>query len=109
MKTNKTCVDTYAHETGSATPILGAIFSGSVADAGQQLYGRAIQAGFGKGAHLHGVGDGATWTADQIDGQSGVQGRCLTDFYHLCGYLTAAAKSCAPRHEKAWMDKQKTG
>jgi hypothetical protein len=95
------------HEAGSTTPTFGATFSGSVADAGQQLYHGAVQAGFGKKTHLHAVGDGATWIADQIDGQFGAQGRYLIDFYHICGYLAAAAKSCAPQHEKAWMDKQK--
>jgi len=95
------------HKAGSATPTFGATFSGTVTDAGQQLYHCAVQAGFGKGTHLHGVGDGATWIADQIDEQFGAQGSYLIDFYHICDYLAAAAKSCAPQHEKAWMDTQK--
>jgi len=95
------------HKAGSATPTFGATFSGTVTDAGQQLYHCAVQAGFGKGTHLHGVGDGATWIADQIDEQFGAQGSYLIDFYHICGYLAAAAKSCAPQHGKAWMDTQK--
>jgi hypothetical protein len=95
------------HETGSTTPTFGATFSGSVADAGQQLYHCAVQAGFGKKTRLHAVGDGATWIADQIDGHFGAQGRYLIDFYHLCDYLATAAKSCAPKHEKAWMEQQK--
>jgi hypothetical protein len=45
------------HKAGSATPTFGATFSGTVTDAGQQLYQCAVQAGFGKGTHLHGVGD----------------------------------------------------
>ena len=49
----------------------------------------------------------ATWIADQIDKQFGAQGSYLIDFYHICDYLAAAAKSCAPQHEKAWMDTQK--
>lgn len=88
-------------------PPLAQPFSGSVADAGQQLYHCAVQAGLGKKTLLHAVGDGATWIADQIDQQFGAQGRYLIDFYHICDYLAAAAKSCAPRHEKAWMDQQK--
>jgi hypothetical protein len=95
------------HEAGSTTPTFGATFSGTVADAGKQLYHCAIQAGLGKGTHLHAVGDGATWIADQIDEQFGAQGSYLIDFYHICDYLAAAAKSCASKHEKAWLDKQK--
>jgi hypothetical protein len=78
-----------------------------VADAGKQLYDCAIQAGFGKRTQLHAVGDGATWIADQIDHQFGAQGSYLIDFYHICDYLAAAAKACAPMNEKVWLDKQK--
>jgi len=95
------------HKVGSTTPIFGATFSGTVADAGKQLYDCAVQAGFGKGTKLHAVGDGATWIADQIDEQFGAQGSYLIDFYHICDYLAAAAKPCAPMNEKAWLDKQK--
>ena len=95
------------HAAGSTTPTFGATFSGTVADAGKQLYDCAVQAGFGKKTQLHAVGDGATWIADQIDQQFGAQGRYLIDFYHICDYLAAAAKACAPMNEKAWLDKQK--
>ena len=96
------------HEAGGTTPTFGATFSGTVADAGKQLYHCAVQAGLGKGTHLHAVVDGATWIADQIDEQSGAQGRYLIDFYHICDYLAAAAKSCAPKHEKerGWINKK---
>ncbi len=66
-----------------------------------------MQAGFGKKTQLHAVGDGATWIADQIDERFGAQGSYLIDFYHLCGYLAAAANTCASKNEKAWLDKQK--
>lgn len=92
-----------AHEAGSTTPLFGATF----ADAGQQLYDCAVQAGFGKRTQLHAVGDGATWIAGQIDEQFGAQGSYLIDFYHICDYLAAAAKTCAPKNEKAWLDTQK--
>jgi len=95
------------HEAGRTTPTFGATFSGTVADAGQQLYHCAVQSGFGKKTHLHAVGDGATWLADQIDEQFGAQGSYLIDFYHICDYLAAAAKSCAPKDEKAWLDNPK--
>jgi len=95
------------HKAGSTTPTFGATFSGTVADAGKQLYHCAVQAGFGKKTQLHAVGDGAMWIADQIDQQFGAQGSYLIDFYHICDYLAAAAKACAPKNEKAWLDKQK--
>ena len=95
------------HKAGSTTATFGATFSGTVADAGKQLYHCAVQAGFGNKTQLHAVGDGATWIADQIDLQFGAQGRYLIDFYHICDYLAAAAKTCAPKHEKAWLDQQK--
>lgn len=62
------------HEVGSITTTFGATFSGLVADAGKQCYHCAVQAGFGKGTHLHAVGDGATWITDQIDERFGAQG-----------------------------------
>jgi len=95
------------HAAGSTTPTFGATFSGTVADAGKQLYDCAIQAGFGKRTQLHAVGDGATWIADQIGQQFGAQGSYLIDFYPICDFLAAAAKACAPMNEKVWLDKQK--
>jgi hypothetical protein len=92
---------------GAQHPLLARHFPGTVADAGKQLYDCAIQAGFGKRTQLHAVGDGATWIADQIDHQFGAQGSYLIDFYHICDYLAAAAKACAPMNEKVWLDKQK--
>ena len=71
------------------------------ADAGQQLYYCAVQAGFGNNTQLHAVGDGATWIAEQIEQQFGAQGNYLIDCYHLCDYLAAAANTRAPRNQKA--------
>ena len=48
------------HAAGSTPPTFGATFSGTVADAGKQLYHCATQAGFGKKTQVHAVGDGAT-------------------------------------------------
>lgn len=66
------------HAAGSSTLTFGATFSGTVANAGQQLYHCAVQAGFGKGTQLHAVGDGAP--ESEIDEQFGAQGRYLIDF-----------------------------
>jgi hypothetical protein len=96
------------HEQGSVTPKFDATFGGSVDDAGQSLMNCAVAAGFGTQTHLHGVGDGATWIANQFETQFGTQASYLIDFYHVCEYLGAASKICAPDNPAAWMDRQKT-
>ncbi len=55
------------------------------------------------------VGDGAPWIVGQIEQQFGDQGSYLIDFYHVCEYLSPAAKAIAPdaTAEKAWMEAQK--
>lgn len=90
-----------AHELGSTTPKFGAVFQGSVDEAGEALLTSARLAGFGPQTHLHSVGDGATWIAQQVADKFGTQGSYLVDFYHVCDYLQAAAKVCAPGQEKA--------
>lgn len=97
-----------AHELGSVTPQFAATFGGSSDDAGQSLLNCAVAAGFGTQTQLHSVGDGATWIADQVDNKFGTQGSFLVDFYHVCDYLSAAAKVCAANDSKAWIETQKS-
>lgn len=54
----------------------------------------------------HAVGDGAVWIADQVDDKFGLQASYLVDFYHVCEYLSEAAKSCA-NDDKSWLETQK--
>lgn len=77
--------------------------------AGQQLFDCAAWAGFGTRTPIHAVGDGAQWIADQVEDQFGAQGSYLLDFFHVCDYLSAAAKAIAVDAEgqKTWMDEQK--
>ena len=98
-----------AHPQGSKTLAYGGTLQGDVATAGQKLFDCAVQAGFGARSHVHAVGDGAQWIADQIEDQFGAQGNYLLDFYHVCDYLSAAAKVIAPEaaNQKTWMDEQK--
>jgi hypothetical protein len=96
-----------AHELGSATPKFAATFGGSADDAGQSLLNCAVATGFGTQTRLHSVGDGATWIADQVENKFGTQGSYLVDFYHVCDYLAAAAKVCAPNDSRAWTEIQK--
>ena len=95
-----------AHPKGSATPAFGATL-GDKDEAGDQLAHCAILAGTGEQTKLHCVGDGAPWICDQVDRVFGPQAKFLIDFYHLCEYLAAASKRCAPDHPSAWMEEQK--
>jgi len=99
-----------AHPKGSKTLAYGGTLQGDVAMAGQKLFECAVQAGFGANTHIHAVGDGAQWIADQIEDQFGAQGNYLLDFYHVCDYLSAAAKAIVAdtSGQKTWMDEQKT-
>ena len=98
-----------AHAKGSRTPIYGGGIEGGVEAAGQRLFGCAVRAGFGADSHVHAVGDGAPWIVGQIEHLFGEQGSYLIDFYYVCEYLSAAAKTIAPdaAAEKTWMEAQK--
>ena len=95
------------HERGSTTPKFEASFGGSVDEACQSWLNGAVAAGFGRARQVHGVGDGAGWIADQVEDKFGSQGHYLIDFYHVCDYLSAASKTCAPEVGKTWLDAQK--
>jgi hypothetical protein len=99
-----------AHPKGSKTLAYGGTVQGDVATAGQQLLECAMQAGFGASTHIHAVGDGAQWIADQVEDQFGAQGSYLLDFYHVCDYLSAAAKAIVAETigQKTWIDEQKS-
>ena len=98
-----------AHAKGSRTPIYGGGITGGVEAAGQQLLACAVRAGFGTDSRLHAVGDGAPWIVGQIEEKFGDQGSYLIDFYHVCEYLSAAAKTIEPEPSArdAWMETQK--
>ena len=95
------------HPPGRVSPMFGGNFTGGVEESGRQGWRCAAKAGFGPGSQLHGVGDGAPWIAHQVEMQFGPQGSYLVDFFHLCEYLGAAAKVCAPDHPQAWLEVQK--
>lgn len=98
-----------AHAKGSRTPVYAGTITGGVETAGQQLFACAVRAGFGATSNVHAVGDGAPWIVSQVEEQFGTQGRYLIDFYHVCEYLSAAAKAIAPDPAAldAWIDGQK--
>lgn len=97
-----------AHAQGSKTLTYGGTMQGDVDTAGEKLRECAAEAGFGAGTHIHAVGDGAPWIADQVEEQFGAQGSYLLDFYHVCDYLSAAGKALIEESaQSAWMDEQK--
>lgn len=98
-----------AHAKGSTTPVYAGAIEGGVETAGRQLLECAVRAGFGANSRVHAVGDGAPWIVGQVEEQFGAQGSYLIDFYHVCEYLSDAAKAIAPEPaaQKAWMDAQK--
>ena len=98
-----------AHAKGSRTPIYAGAIEGGVETAGRQLLECAVRAGFGADSRVHAVGDGAAWIVGQVEAQFGPQGGYLIDFYHVCEYLSAAAKAIAPdaAAKQAWMEAQK--
>jgi hypothetical protein len=95
-----------ARAKGCVMPQFAATLGGPD-EAGDQLKHCAIQAGMGKNTTVHCVGDGAPWIADQVERVFGAQGHFLVDFYHLCDYVGAAAKSCAPAAPEPWFEAQK--
>ncbi len=102
-----------AHAKGGCTPVYGGGIEGGVTDAGRRLLGCAVRAGFGTDSRVHAVGDGAAWILGQIEDKFGEQGSYLIDFYHVCEYLGAAAKTIVPAGDgagaavKVWMEAQK--
>lgn len=98
-----------AFAKGSKTAVYGGTLLGGVEGAGEHLSRAVHRFGFGEASHVHAVGDGAPWIAEQFDRQFGTQQRYLLDFFHVCDYLAAAAKVLEPDAEsqKIWMDNQK--
>lgn len=96
-----------AHELGSAAPVFGGHFAGGVEESGRQWERRAAKAGFGPGSHLHAVGDGTPWIANQVEARFGTQGAYLVDFFHACECLAAAAPACAANNAEVWLETQK--
>ena len=97
-----------AHVPGETTPKFGVEFQEHVDEAGKDIFDCACRAGFGRGTHLHAVGDGAPWIAGQVKKQFGSQGNYLIDFYHVCEYLEKAASKCSSADGKnSWVEQQK--
>ncbi len=95
-----------SHPKDSVTPIFGATL-GDTEEAGDHLAHCAIHCGLGQQTNVHCFGDGAPWIADQVDRIFETQAEFLIDFYHLCDYLAAASKRCAPDDPSGWLEEMK--
>jgi hypothetical protein len=79
---------------------------GSVQEAGRRWGHTAKQAGRALTSRLHVVADGAEWIGLQTREVFGKDATLLTDFYHVCEYLAAAALVCRPKHPEQWRHTQ---
>lgn len=84
-----------------------AVTLGDAAATGADLKRLALAAGLSRQTHVHGLGDGAPWIAEQMEIQFGAMGHYLIDFYHLCDYLAAAAPVCSSSDPARWLADQK--
>ena len=91
---------------GEIEPVF-AVTLGDPAATGHLLNQLALASGFNGQSHVHALGDGALWIAQQMAQQFGAQGAYLIDFYHLCDYLADAARVCAKACPDQWMTLQK--
>lgn len=59
--------------------------------------------------HIHAVGDGAAWIAEQYEKQFGTRCKFHLDLYHVCDYLAAAVNSTGMQaaERKIWLEGQK--
>ncbi len=94
-----------AHQFGSEKVTYAANYK-DVEETGRQLLDCVIKSGAGRKTKVHCVGDGASWISSQVDEQFGTQGNYLIDFFHLCQYLSAAAKSIGGNTDE-WLSAQK--
>ncbi len=89
---------------------------GSPLEAGCMMSQTCKQLGMSEDTYIHGVGDGATWIADQYEEQFGMNHNYYLDFYHACEYLADASKSIikndsselTPFTSAQWLSRAKT-
>ena len=94
-----------AQAQGETKTIYAACF-GEVATVGRR-WGHCVRdVGWGLDSQIHIVGDGAEWICLQAQEVFAAQGTFLCDFYHVSGYLGAAAPSCRPSHPTRWRHTQ---
>jgi hypothetical protein len=90
-----------AQAKDTTTAVYGATF-GSVAEAGRRWGHCTRLVGWGSNTSIHVLGDGAEWIRLQSQEVFQSQGTFLCDFYHVSGYLGAAAEGCRPNQPQTW-------
>jgi hypothetical protein len=90
-----------AQAKNAKTAVYGATF-GNVAETGRRWGHCTRAAGWGSNSAIHVVADGAEWIRLQSQEVFQGQGTFLCDFYHVSGYLGAAAESCRPHQPHTW-------
>ena len=85
------------------------VTSGSALEAGCMMYLTCKNKGMSETTHIHGVGDGAPWIAEQYEIQFGANHHFIIDFYHASEYLAAASKEVSPTKEEQekWYEQKK--
>lgn len=84
------------------TPRYSACLGGGPERAGAVWLDCVSRAGGGTQTHLHCLGDGAPWIANQAAVRFGEQGSFFCDFYHVAEYLAAAAVPLAGTQAPTW-------
>jgi hypothetical protein len=85
------------------------VTDGSPLEAGCMMYQTCQYKGMDGDTHIHGVGDGAPWIAEQYEEQFGVNHQFYIDFYHVSEYLGAASKELTAIEsvEADWYEQQR--
>lgn len=76
---------------------------GNVDRTGDLLYKAAKRAGLGPKTYVHGLGDGAKWIEIQMRLKFQDRVKYLVDFYHMSGYLAAAADHSWHSEKEQWL------
>lgn len=84
------------------------ITTGTPFEAGCMMYETCRTRGMNESTHIHGVGDGAPWIADQYEEQFGANHNFFIDFFHVSEYLSDASKEVGMKFEgKEWYQTQR--
>jgi hypothetical protein len=94
-----------AQAVGRTEAVYAATFGG-VAELGRRWGHCARRAGWGRNSNIHALGDGANWVRLQTREVFGPEATFLCDYYHVSGYLGAAAPSCRPAAPDRWRKTQ---
>jgi len=85
------------------------VTDGTPFEAGCMMYQTCKYEGMDEETHIHGVGDGAPWIADQYEEQFGANHKFYIDFYHVSEYVGEASKELQMSQsvDAGWYDKQR--